>query len=562
MRRLLVVAVALLAVFGMVMPATAQAPAPKVTITGLIDQVGTYTKNMSTYDFNYNRTGDNQMYARTRGRFDVIGEVGKAKAVLGLEIDAYWGQTGFIDSNTGPGCVSTAAGAVTCGATGSGAESSFDLNTDVQGNIQVKWLYTEFPMFLVPDTTVRLGAQPFGTAATYKLAVYANGDFPGVNWVTNFGPNARLNFTVVHVEEQLTGKRDFPAVAGLTAATNQAQLRGEDKAIIVSFEFSPFKGLDIKPMYSYFNAIGPTSGSSRQGRGGLSIATTPGTFTPFGGFDGSGTGIKENRHTIGLDARWTAGPFSVQPTILYQFGDRDSVITSAAFGVPGTKVNSDLNAWLFDVRAGYQVGPLSIGFMGMYTTGDSAQSSPHGKVHYFQPLNTDTSYAADWGTQILSLGIDYYQILYGAATGVNPGVAIGYDKYGRIQGGVKVAYAITPALTVGAGVTAAWTAEDVDTDSTFAAASGLTPAQVCRNTLANCRPEGDHSSLGYELNASLTYRFAPGLAFDLAGGYLFAGPALGHRYLAAPYSAANPPVTKDVGVEDVQIVTARVRYQF
>jgi len=63
--------------------------------------VGTYTKNMSAYDGNLNINRDTQLYGRTRGRFDVIGEVGKAKAVLGLEIDSYWGQTGFVDSNNG-----------------------------------------------------------------------------------------------------------------------------------------------------------------------------------------------------------------------------------------------------------------------------------------------------------------------------------------------------------------------------------------------------------------------------------------------------------------------------
>ena len=46
----------------------------------------------------------------------------------------------------------------------------------------MKWLYTEFEVPLIPvPTVVRLGAQPFGGAATYKLAAYANGDFAGVN---------------------------------------------------------------------------------------------------------------------------------------------------------------------------------------------------------------------------------------------------------------------------------------------------------------------------------------------------------------------------------------------
>jgi len=609
MRRLLVAAVTLVAVLGVLVPAAmAQAPAPKVTITGLIDQVGTYTKNMSAYDFNLNRDTDNQAYGRTRGRFDVIGEVGRAKAVLGLEIDSYWGQTGFSDSNAAGCSASGVSGAVACGAVGSGSESSFDLNTDTQANLQIKWLYTEFPLPLIPlNTVARLGAQPFGTAATYKLAAYANGDFPGVNLVTDLAPGAKLNLTYVQVEENLTGRRDFfPftfAAAGAatgrctTAASGDVTLtpcvpqsRGEDWAFIASFEFSPFKGLDVKPMYSYFNAVGQTSGASRQGRGGVVIATaisgatgaqTNSSFAPVsvaGGAgigspidgNGSGTGIIENRHTLGVDARFTAGPFSLQPTVLYQWGSRDAVIAAAGqapYGFVGQKLNADINAWLVDVRAGFNVGPLSLGGLVMWTSGDPARNNPFRHIGYFQPLDTDTGYLADWGTQILSLGIDYYQILNGGAAqaGLNPGVAIGYDKYGRLQIGAKAAYAVTPSLTFGVGWTSAWTDKSVDTDGFLVANGGIQPQFVCRKTLQSCRPEGDSDYLGSEVNLSMTYRFAPGLALDLAGGYLFSGPALGHRLLGAAYTTqagATEPVQKDIGVKDVMIGTARVRYQF
>jgi hypothetical protein len=597
MRRLLVIAVALVAVLGVIVPpAMAQAPAPKVTITGLIDQVGTYTRNVSAYDFNLNRNNDQQMYGRTRGRFDVIGEVGKAKAVLGLEIDAYWGQTGFIDSNMGPGCGVSNAGAVTCGAVGSGAESSFDLNTDTQGSIQVKWLYTEFPMPLIPfNTLVRLGAQPFGTAANYKFAVYANGDFPGVYVESDLAPGAKLKLTYVAVEENLTGKRDavlFPFInttvaAGGGSTTGRCanagdataiaatgcvpQSRGDDWAFIGSFEFSPFKGLDIKPMYSYFQAVGLTSGAARQGRGGIPI-TAGGPFAPIGvgvnvgGADGAGTGVWERRHTVGLDARFTAGPFSLQPTVLYQFGDRDNWLTGgtlAPYGAAGTKVSADINAWLVDVRAGFNVGPLTLGGMVMWTSGDPAKNNPFKHIGYFQPLDTDTGYMADWGTQIMSLGIDYYQIINGGAAGagLNPGVAIGYDKYGRLSVGAKASYAITPALTVGAGASAHWTDKSVDTDGVFVANGGILPSFVDRRTGVSSRPEGDQDYLGTEINASLTYRFAPGLTLDWAAGYLFTGGAFGHRLPAVGYGTIAP-TPKDIGVNDVILTTARVRYQF
>src|SRR5713226_3363841 len=262
MRRMFILALAVLALVGFLAPpeafaqAPAAAPTPTFTITGFMDNVTTFARNMSTYDFNVSRKRDSQWYGRTRGRFDIIGQVGPAKAVFGFEIDSYWGQTGFIDSNNGPGCVSgSASSAVNCGAVGSGSESSFDINTDTQGNFQVKWLYTEFPMPLVPfPTIVRLGAQPFATAATYKLAVYANGDFPGVNLYTTFSPNFKLQLTYVAIDTHIDGQGTSPfnpftsAPGGIQATQSgkciaaqtqqtiacQPQTRGENIAVMVS----------------------------------------------------------------------------------------------------------------------------------------------------------------------------------------------------------------------------------------------------------------------------------------------------------------------------------------
>jgi hypothetical protein len=576
MKRIFILALVSLTLIGLMAPASfAQAPAPKVTINGLIDNVGTYTRNMSAYDFNLGRDQDKQLYGRTRGRFDFIGEVGKAKGVLGIEIDSYWGQTGFGDSN-GQGsttCVGAATTAnVTCGAVGSGSESSFDLNTDTQANLQIKWLYTEFPLPLIPvPTVVRLGAQPLAAAANYKLAVYANGDFAGVNIVSTVTPNLKLLFTYVAVEEALTGKKDFPAVTNALAGTNP-QARGDDFALIFSAEVTPFKGLDIKPMYSYFYANGVTNAAARQGRGGLVIAVTNTAGSPFAsrvtsGADGVGTGISEERHTAGLDARLRLGPFSLDPTVLYQWGHRQAVIENAGLsylGSVGTKHTADISAWLVDVRGGFQLGPLLLQGMGMWTSGNRAGDNLFKNVNHFQPLNTDTSYQGDWGTQIFSLGVDYYQILNGGAAqaGLNPGVAIGYDRYGRMGVGTKATYAVTPELSFGAGVTAFWTDKSVDTNGFLVANGGIQPSIVNPLNGTSARPEGDERFLGTEVNLALTWRFADGLAFDLAGGYLFAGKALGHRLIGSGYSAANPAIPKDRMADDVMIGTARVRYTF
>jgi len=137
---MLVLSLALMALLGFVAPpdvfAQAAAPTPKATITGFIDNVGTFTQNLSSSDLNWGRNRDQQTYGRTRGRFDIVGEVGQAKAVFGFEIDAYWGQTGFSDTTSigkGEPCFTTGTNnAITCGTGAAGAESSFDINTDTR----------------------------------------------------------------------------------------------------------------------------------------------------------------------------------------------------------------------------------------------------------------------------------------------------------------------------------------------------------------------------------------------------------------------------------------------
>jgi hypothetical protein len=607
-----VLSLALAALLGLVAPphifAQATAPQPKFAITGFIDNVGTWTQNISTFDFNVNRNRDHQFYGRTRGRFDIIGEVGQAKGVFGFEVDAYWGQTGFIDSNMGPGCVTSGAtSAVTCGAVGTGAESSFDLNTDTQGSVTVKWLYAEFPLPLVPFATiVRLGAQPLATAATFKLATYAQGDFAGVNLYSTFGPTYKLQMTYVAIDENLLGTGAFgPFIpfsgtlqnkcitansgfvngaivpAGTVTANCTPQSRGDNFAFIGSPEITVMKDLDIKPMFSHVSLTGPTNVNTRTPRGGVSLLSG-GPFAPtasanasgspgVAGADGAGTGVHEYRNTVGVDARWRSGPWSVEPTFLYQFGTQAKWLQSFTgptgpgpnpYGQSGTRASADISAWFGDVRGSYQLGSLLLSAMTMWTTGQDAKSNPYKSIKYYQPLDTNTTYLADWGTQIMSLGVDYYQIL-GNTGASNPGSAIGWDKYGRISSGVRVSYAWTPSLTVGAGVMPNWTWSKVDTDAFVVAGAGLQPSFVCRKTGQNCRPQGESNYLGTEWNLSLTYRFAPGLVFDWAFGYMMAGSALSHRYVASDYNAgAGAPVRKDIGVQDIAISTARVRFSF
>ena len=520
MRRILVLALAL-AVLGVAVPgawAQPAAPTPQVTITGFVDTVGAWSRNLQ--DNRFDRTGDSEWYARNRGRFDIVGQLGTAKAVFGFEIDSAWGTTsvGGQDNNL-------AAGGV--GAQRSGSTSAFDLNTDTQGSIETKWLYTEFQLPMVPfPTIVRVGAQPFATQ--YKLAAFANGDFAGVNIDMNFTPNVKAHVTYAQVEENLTGTR-----------RNLGFGRGDDWAVIASVEVTPFKGLDIRPLYSYFEAMGSTSASARNTVGGATF-----NRAAIGGV--AGLGLQEARHTIGVDTRWRFGPFSLDPTFFFQFG------TSERDNNSGPAINSnhsraDIKAFFFDVIGGWRLGPLLLEARGVYTTGNKADDDLSDEVKYYQPLDTDTSYwGAGWG-EIFSLGIDYFS---GAIRGM--GSAIGFDRYGRAQFAVRAIYSVTPAFDLRAVVSPAWTAEKVDTDSLATFGFGGASANLqCR---LDCK--GDSNYLGTEINLGMTWRFAPGLTFDLVGAYLFAGSALEVSEAAAGVGFQK----KDA--KDAYTVVSRIRYSF
>lgn len=539
-----------LAILALAAPlAYAQAPAPKVTISGLIDNLTSYSQNISNYNTGLFNRGDSMWYARTRGRFDFIGEVGKAKGVLGIELDHVYGQTGSNDSTI----VNAGATATTAVQTGFGTDGSFDLNTDSRGIIEIKWLYVEFPMPLIPvPTTVRLGAQPFGAASSYKLCVYTCSDFPGVNVTSQITPNVKLLATYVQAEERLVGTGSKTNLSG-PFGINSQQERGDDFSYIFSSEITPFKGLDLKPMISMFYASGTTNGSARQGRGGIN------TTSAYSSADGTARGgINEYRYTVGLDTRFRMGPFSLDPTVMYQFGNK-AVIgpTDAQFQsngvIAGRKYHPDLNAWLVDIRGGFQLGPLLIEALGMYTTGNSRRNNTLGTVRYFQPLTTDTGYLADWGTSLSSLGVDYLNAWNEAGGKIAyPGVSIGWDKYGRAQLGAKATYAITPALSVMAGANGHWTAEKVDRDgSVTTSGQGITPQFTVPGGGGQVRSASRY--VGTELQAQISWRFADGLVWDNQFGYMFMGKAL---------DGVTDPSAGPRNTNDPFMLTSRVRFTF
>jgi hypothetical protein len=570
MRKVLTVVIAVLVIAAMLAPpAHAQAPASKVTIQGLIDNVASYANNMSIYDLNLQRR-DKEMYARTRARPDIIGEVGTSKFVLGLEFDYSYGQiSSNNDQNSG---LTNLRGSERFGSSSGGT-----LNTDLARLVEVKWAYTEFDLPLPMATRLRIGAQPFD--ATYKQSIYANSDFTGFNLDTTLSPMAKLHLTYVFITDRGTGRGD-------------GFLQGESFAAIADPEITLMKGIDIRPIYSYM-FIGGASSSSysgpRLGRGGVangrcagqdaSLTVTPATGTGVAGTSANTTtlpggfgapaaapcfpdGAKEDRSTVGIDARIRMGAFSFDPTFLYQFGQRD-LVSAAPFKYAGIRHAQQENAWIVDLRGGWQAGPLLLELAGIYTTGNKARQDVRDSnraVHFFQPLVTDSGYYSGW-SEIWGLGVDYFHQLRNNAAGMSPGVAIGYDKYGLGRIGTRATYALTPTFSLRSNILASWAAEPVDTRGTVGGA-GIVP-NASGTAVPLTGSHGTNQYLGTEIDVGLVYKLAPGVTFDLVAAYEWSGHAQAYAFATDIPGGDGAAITRPaMNPKDVQTVAARFRYAF
>jgi hypothetical protein len=561
MRRSLVAAVlTLVALVTLAPPGFAQAPAPKVTISGLFDQITAAGNNIM--DGNLTRNSDSEWYARTRFRPDFEFAVGRVRAVLGLEIDLAYGQMGPNDGGF-PGNTTGASGAKV------NTNGSMDLGIDVGGMLEVKWIYTEFPLtgkdsllpFIPVETMARAGGQPFDTLAHYKLAQYANGDFAGVSAITTYAPGIRSQLGWVMIEDQLAGaNRGNPSTK---------TGRGEDSALIASMDITPTKGLDLKPMYSWIHLDGQTSGAVRRNlvnrlTAGGTLNGTAALGAPTNAAAAGSPTYHQDRHTLGVDARWRIAGFGLDPTFYYQFGHAatQAIVTGAgANGTATAKASADISAFLLDVIASYQLGPLLLEARGVYSPGNKARDNLSTGINYYQPLITDGNYWAGAWTHFFASGpVDYFS--QGWAT---TGNYVGYDRYGRVGGAFRATYNFTPSLSLQALVHTFWTAEAVDTDtgSQLASAGGAgTPSRtiVSQNSFA----QGDSNYVGTELAALLTWRFSANASFDTNLAYLFAGDALDATECPgqAAGTTCRPSVARTKSAQDAWTWGARVRLAF
>jgi hypothetical protein len=434
----------------------------------------------------------------------------------------------------------------------------------------------------------------------------ATGDYGGVWFSTAIIPTLKYNFTFAQAEERDVGFR----------ASNTNFFRGDDFLIVQSLDIEPFKGLAIRPLWAWYHITGTSFSESRcrLACSGLPFNGAMAAQSQFLGLTLPATlgnyalNSQEERHYLGFDARFTAGPFYVDPTFIYElsgvdvyrFGGHPGSTVAAtgscatlAAGLTqgcGQRVHQKTESFLLDVRGGWRLGPLLLEGLVIWTPGDDAQHDSFRSTKVYHAVTTDGGYGLSWQEILSPGGVDYFT---GNAVGM--GFNTGLGRYGRRTIGTKVTYSVTPAFDVNFKASANWTDTKVDIDApttspgfgSFSVAPCGTPggnvtssalqfstgagpagqiagspgaagsAQRAAYNACLASPFGDKRFMGVELGPGITYRFAPGLTFDAVYAHLFAGGAFDSSYVDFSGTYRNR-----VSARDADVLAARVRYQF
>jgi hypothetical protein len=615
MRRKVGAVLFFIAALGMLAPpafaqAPAPAPAPKVTINGLVDfTISTYRNTSAGAAPNAIQVADptsaqdHGWLSRERGVFTITGQVGRTSGVWAVELD-------FAN---GAGVAGNAGNAFNGGLNGqvsNGITANMDLDTDVASAIETKWLYIETPAtgpgsFLpwIPfESMIMAGAIPW-RGTDYKVGMLLSGDGPGVTLRTNWTPDIRTTFSYV--------------MMGQTIDDLQAPGANNNWATAISLEADLFRGFTIKPTFAYASIRGGNCGTNNLGSfayggyqpnscTGNNASATTGTFPNLTFLPLPGSPLDTTRYTIGGDLRWTVGGFSLQPTFYYQWGTAQTYRNPTTPGAPGFinpltgfpncppsaatapgtpcgagKNDNNISAFIVDTIAGYRIGPLNLQARMMYTPGTPAQQQINNgaDLKAYRAINSAFAYMAGW-TELQTGGIDY--IASGLMIGSTEGLVLrdspSYDKYGRIFVGTAIDYSLTPQLVFTALGNISWTANNVNTNSLFSTI-GLIPCPAVPNAqfgargLANspvssspnftgCLSNGRGNASQYygtETALGMTYRFAPNVALDLIGAYMWTGDALNNSGV----SGLNNTITQsNHSAENLWRLSSRLRFTF
>ena len=301
-----------------------------------------------------------------------------------------------------------------------------------------------------------------GTAAKFELGVpyfaAESGGWAAANKIFNTAaPGATLSAPLSDTISTYTWFSWIGSdLDGYYAAHGGQDAHGDDWALGTRATFTLAEGLEADLIYAYhFTECG------RMERAAQETPTGCDTGALYG--SGSNAAYEENRHWIGSTVRYDYGDFSFSPTvILYTASD---------------ELAGDTDSMLVDVRASYDMGPLSLSGRFVYTPGSGA--NPDGT----QRTDKDYDVIGVWGIPHAT----QWFTLFGNSSGsptfndlgpllVNDSVQgnIRHESFGLVHVAAKAEYTLTPQTSIGAALGLFNTAKDTSGMPRDSALAGAT----------------------------------------------------------------------------------------
>lgn len=291
---------------------------------------------------------------------------------------------------------------------------------------------------------------------------------------------------------------------------------GDDWALGTRATFTLAEGLETDLIYAYQFA---DCGEETKAEGKLC------TERAHYGF-GIPTLSEENRHWVGSTVRYQYADFSFSPTVILYFADDEQ--------------QGDTESMLLDVRADYNVGPLSLSGRVVYTPGSDLNSDGTMRT------NRDYDVIGVWGIPLATQWFSLFGNTSGSPTfndlgplllGGSAQANIRHESFGLMHVAAKAEYTLTPQTSIGAAVGVFNTAED--TMGNPSSASG----QFTKGTSPNFADLGvtyaGGSHLATEVDAWLHYKLYPNTTISFFVAYAMTGDALDLVHMGQTYESQD-----------------------
>lgn len=383
------------------------------------------------------------------------------------------------------------------------AHDGFDWGNDQRDVVELKQLYVDFK---IPGAPVRLEVGgPRFHSSRLKDCILMCRDSAGINAYIDVAPAARMILYYTQIQE-------------LKSAFRSQDSRGEDYLMGTTIETSFAQGLRV----NFFGIFAHEQGDQ------FRLQTSSKIGSP--GME------KTNLFWLGVDARLRFGNLTLMPTIIYSGGKREF-----AAGIS----DSDVKAFMTDLRAEYKVGAWTITGKFVYTPGNKASDDlVSDDIHFFQLASPDGVVRSVQWFELLGFNIDT------TSGGRFPGTSRGlddnltFDQYGLIHGAVLVDYQATKQLSFFGSLGFFATDEKVGRPARMGAA----PAGF-----DNFNYTGEDRYLGTEIDMWLSYQIFPRATVNAYVAYAFIGDA---------YALRNPATGETRDPNDAVALGTRIIYRY